>query len=154
MAKNISKCSSLLENIPVKLFNCVLKSKQSLGQKLLEHYKVSPVFEAETGRYACQIELKTSFNEILSIVKTNDIHFEMEVSIQNLFICAKDNCYYYIYFVFIKVSLPTGLTDNLSLKFVPGIKVLPETLISDDLKEQDLTVTGLDKVLQKVEVSF
>lgn len=40
------------------------------------------------------------------------------------------------------------------MKFVPGIKVLPETLISDDLKEQDLTVTGLDKVLQKVEVSF
>lgn len=86
MAKNISKCSSLLENIPVKLFNCVLKSKQSLGQKLLEHYKVAPVFEAETGRYACQIELKTSFNEILSIVKTNDIHFEMEVSIYNLYL--------------------------------------------------------------------
>ncbi|XP_037824848.1 nuclear pore membrane glycoprotein 210 [Lucilia sericata] len=128
VAKNISKCSSILENIPVKLFSCVLKSKQALGQQLLEHYKIAPVFEAESGRYACQIELKTTFNEILNIVKTNDIHFELEV------------------------SLPTGLTDNLSLKFVPGIKVTPDTLISDDLKEQDLTVTGLDKVLQKVEV--
>lgn len=80
VAKNISKCSSVLEKIPVKLFTCILKSKQALGQQLLEHYKVTPVFEAETGRYACQIDLKTTFNEILSIVKTNDIHFELEVS--------------------------------------------------------------------------
>lgn len=80
VAKNISKCSSVLEKIPVKLFTCILKSKQALGQQLLEHYKVTPVFEAETGRYACQIDLKTAFNEILSIVKTNDIHFELEVS--------------------------------------------------------------------------
>ncbi|TMW41968.1 hypothetical protein DOY81_012952, partial [Sarcophaga bullata] len=127
VAKNISKCSGLLENVPVKLFNCVLKSKQALGQQLLEHYKTTPVFVAETGRYACQIELKTSFNEILSIVKTNDIHFELDVSLKN------------------------GLTDKLSLKFVPGIKVMPDSLVSDELKEQDLVVTGLDKVLQKVE---
>lgn len=70
-----------MENVPVKLFNCVLKSKQALGQQLLEHYKTTPVFLAETGRYACKIELKTSFNEILSLVKTNDIHFELDVRI-------------------------------------------------------------------------
>ncbi|XP_013110354.2 nuclear pore membrane glycoprotein 210 [Stomoxys calcitrans] len=128
VARNISKCSSVLDKIPVKLFTCVLKSKQSLGQKLLEHYKVTPVFQAESGRYACQIDLKTNFNEILSIVKTNDIHLELEV------------------------SLPNGLTDNVSLKFVPGIKVSPEAFVSDDAPEQDLTITGLDKVLQKVEV--
>lgn len=87
VAQNISKCSGLLENIPIKLFSCVLKSKQSLGQKLLDHYKVSPVFEAESGRYTCQIQLKTTFNEILSIVKTNDIHFELEVRKNRLYTC-------------------------------------------------------------------
>lgn len=30
---------------------------------------------------------------------------------------------------------------------------MPDSLVSDELKEQDLVVTGLDKVLQKVEVS-
>ena len=79
VAQNISKCSNVLEKVQVKLFSCILKSKQALGIKLLEHYKITPVFETETGRYACQIELKTSFNDILSIVKTNDIHFELEV---------------------------------------------------------------------------
>lgn len=84
MAKNISKCSSMLEKVPVKLFTCTLKSKQALGQNLLEHYKVTPVFEPESGRYACQIDLKTTFNNILSIVKTNDVHFELEVSFLTL----------------------------------------------------------------------
>ncbi|XP_054736969.1 nuclear pore membrane glycoprotein 210 [Anastrepha obliqua] len=128
-ARNISKCSSALERIPtVKPFTCRLTSKQSLGQQLLEHYVVTPIFEADTGRYACQIELSSNFNEVLSIVKTNDVHFDLEA------------------------QLPNGLSDVMSLKFVPGVRVTPQTLQATELKEQDLTITGLDKVLQKVEV--
>lgn len=41
----------------------------------------------------------------------------------------------------------------MSLKFVPGVRVTPEALEATELQEQDLTITGLDKVLQKVEVS-
>ncbi|XP_036332453.1 nuclear pore membrane glycoprotein 210 [Rhagoletis pomonella] len=129
LARNISKCSSALERIPaVKLFKCRLTSKKSLGQQLLEHYVVTPIFEADTGRYACQIELSSDFNEVLSLVKTNDVHFDLEA------------------------QLPNGLSDVMSLKFVPGVRVTPETLETTELKEQDLTITGLDKVLQKVEV--
>ncbi|XP_017475725.1 PREDICTED: nuclear pore membrane glycoprotein 210 isoform X2 [Rhagoletis zephyria] len=129
LARNISKCSSALERIPaVKLFKCRLTSKKSLGQQLLEHYVVTPIFEADTGRYACQIELSSDFNEVLSLVKTNDVHFDLEA------------------------QLPNGLSDVMSLKFVPGVRVTPETLEATELKEQDLTITGLDKVLQKVEV--
>ncbi|XP_067631860.1 nuclear pore membrane glycoprotein 210 [Eurosta solidaginis] len=130
ISRNISKCSSAIErSIPtVKLFTCRLTSKQSLGQQLLEHYKATPIFEADTGRYACQIELSSNFNDVLSIVKTNDVHFDLEA------------------------QLPNGLSDVMSLKFVPGVRATPETLQATELKEQDLTITGLDKVLQKVEV--
>ncbi|XP_020712667.1 nuclear pore membrane glycoprotein 210 isoform X1 [Ceratitis capitata] len=128
-ARNISKCSSVLERMStVKLFTCRLTSKQSLGQQLLEHYVVTPIFEADTGRYACQIELSSNFNEVLSIVKTNDVQFDLEA------------------------QLPNGLSDVMSLKFVPGVRVTPAALEASELKEQDLTITGLDKVLQKVEV--
>ncbi|XP_014100175.2 nuclear pore membrane glycoprotein 210 [Bactrocera oleae] len=129
LARNISKCSSALERMStVKLFSCRFASKQSLGRKLLEHYVVTPIFEATTGRYACQIELSSNFNEVLSIVKTNDVHFDLEA------------------------QLPNGLSDVMSLKFVPGVRVTPEALQATELQEQDLTITGLDKVLQKVEV--
>lgn len=49
--------------------------------------------------------------------------------------------------------MPNGLLDSMSLKLVPGVKVIPEALVMADLKELDLTISGLDKILQKVEVS-
>lgn len=55
--------------------------------------------------------------------------------------------------VALQAQLPNGLSDVMSLKFVPGVRVTPETLQATELQEQDLTITGLDKVLQKVEVS-
>ncbi|XP_037941866.1 nuclear pore membrane glycoprotein 210-like [Teleopsis dalmanni] len=128
IAKNVSKCSNIVEKINAKLFTCRLTSKQALGQKLLEHYKVRPIFESSSGRYACEIDLISNFNEVFSIVKNNDVHFELEA------------------------QLPNGLSDSLSLKFVPGVKVLPDALYANNLNEQEITITGLDKILQNVEV--
>ena len=82
-AKNRSECSNLLLDdktiAPEKLFSCRLSSTQPLAQQLLKHYKVMPIFEPETGRYACQIDLTSDFNTVLTIVKTNDVHFELKV---------------------------------------------------------------------------
>uniref|UniRef100_A0A1A9WQW2 BIG2 domain-containing protein n=1 Tax=Glossina brevipalpis TaxID=37001 RepID=A0A1A9WQW2_9MUSC len=130
VAKNITRCSSMLDKMPNKLFKCQLRSEQSLGKELMQHYQVAAIFDHAIGRYACDIYLKTSFDEVFGIIKNNDVNFDLEVVMFN------------------------GLTDSLSLKLVPGIKVIPDALLADNAKEQDLTITGLDKVLQKLEVSF
>ncbi|XP_055917855.1 nuclear pore membrane glycoprotein 210 [Eupeodes corollae] len=129
IAKNISKCSNLIDKVPINFFTCHLTSKQQqLGALLLDHYKVMPYFDAELGTYACQIDLTTTFNDVLNIVKTNEVNFELEA------------------------RLPNGLTDVITLKFVPGIRVTPEQMYVADIGQQDIIITGLDKVLQKIEV--
>ncbi|KAI9583399.1 hypothetical protein GQX74_005147 [Glossina fuscipes] len=130
VAKNVTRCSSMLDKMPNKLFKCQLRSENSLGKQLLQHYQVAGIFDHEIGRYACDINLKTSFDDVLNLIKNNDVHFDLEV------------------------VMFSGLMDSISLKLVPGIKIIPDILLADNAKEQDLTITGLDKVLQKLEVSF
>lgn len=50
--------------------------------------------------------------------------------------------------------MPNGVLDTMSLKMVPGIKVSLESLQVHDLKSQELHISGLDKALQKLQVSW
>lgn len=50
--------------------------------------------------------------------------------------------------------MSNGLSDVSLLKFIPGIRVSPDAMSIDDVSQQSIVITGLDKVLQKVEVSF
>lgn len=50
--------------------------------------------------------------------------------------------------------MPNGNLGTMSLKLVPGIKVSLESLQVHDLKSQELHITGLDKALQKLQVSL
>lgn len=54
----------------------------------------------------------------------------------------------------LKAKLSNGLSDVASLKFIPGIRVSPDAMTIDEVSQQGIVITGLDKVLQKVEVSF
>jgi len=50
--------------------------------------------------------------------------------------------------------MPNGVMDTMSLQLVPGIKVSLESLHVRDLKSQELQISGLDKALQKLQVSW
>ncbi|XP_017017075.1 nuclear pore membrane glycoprotein 210 [Drosophila kikkawai] len=127
-AQNASKCANQLEKVPVDVFNCRLIGKEVLGRQLLKLYKVEAAFDVVAGQYSCKLKLLSSFTELLAIVKTNEVRLEIEA------------------------AMPSGISDTMALKLVPGIKVTPESLRVTDLKPQELHISGLDKALHRVQV--
>nr|NP_001260714.1 glycoprotein 210 kDa, isoform B [Drosophila melanogaster]NP_610184.2 glycoprotein 210 kDa, isoform A [Drosophila melanogaster]A1Z6H7.1 RecName: Full=Nuclear pore membrane glycoprotein 210; Short=Nuclear pore protein gp210; AltName: Full=Glycoprotein 210 kDa; AltName: Full=Nuclear pore membrane glycoprotein gp188; AltName: Full=Nucleoporin Nup210; Short=Nup210; Flags: Precursor [Drosophila melanogaster]AOQ12760.1 Gp210-PA [synthetic construct]AAF57309.2 glycoprotein 210 kDa, isoform A [Drosop len=128
IAQNVSKCARELGSVPVNFFTCRLAAKDALGRNLLKMYKVDALFEPSIGQYSCRLQLLTGFIELLSIVKTHDVYLELEA------VVAK------------------GVSDKMSLKLVPGIKVFPESVRVTDLKPHEIHISGLDKALLKVQV--
>ncbi|XP_034650684.1 nuclear pore membrane glycoprotein 210-like isoform X1 [Drosophila subobscura] len=128
IAHNVTKCAVQLDNVPVDVFTCRLVAKDVLGQQLLKLYKAQPMFDAFSGKYSCRLELLSSFVELLAVVKTNDVLLEL------------------------RAAMPNGVLDTMSLKLVPGIKVMPESVQVTDLKPQELHISGLDKALHKLQV--
>ncbi|XP_002004459.3 nuclear pore membrane glycoprotein 210 [Drosophila mojavensis] len=128
MAHNISKCINQLHKIAVEAFTCRLVAKDELGQKLLKLYHVEAIFDVHSSQYACKLVLKSSFTDLLSTLKSNNVQLELEA------------------------AMPNGNLGTMSLKMVPGIKVSLESLQVHDLKSQELHITGLDKALQKLQV--
>ncbi|ALC40423.1 gp210, partial [Drosophila busckii] len=128
IAKNATKCISQLHKLEVDAFSCRLQAKDELGAQLVRLYRVQPVFDEGSMQYACQLQLLSNFNELLSLVRSNNVYLELQA------------------------LMPNGVLDTMSLKVVPGIKVTPETLQMQSLKSQELQVSGLDKALLKLEV--
>lgn len=54
----------------------------------------------------------------------------------------------------LQAAMPNGVLDTMSLKLVPGIKVSLDSLHVNDLKSQELHVSGLEKALKKLQVSW
>ncbi|KAH8416192.1 hypothetical protein KR222_010408, partial [Zaprionus bogoriensis] len=128
IAQNVSKCINQLQQLVVDVFSCRLVAKDELGQRLVKLYHVEAMFDAASAQYACRVELTSNFNELLSIMKANNVFLELEA------------------------AMPNGALDTMSLKLVPGIKVSLESLHVNDLKSQELHVSGLEKALKKVQV--
>ncbi|XP_002059350.3 nuclear pore membrane glycoprotein 210 isoform X2 [Drosophila virilis] len=128
IAHNISKCINQMHKIVVDAFTCRLVAKNELGQKLLKLYQVEAIFDINSSQYACKLLLTSSFTDLLSTLKTNNVYLELEA------------------------AMPNGVLDTMSLKMVPGIKVSLESLQVHDLKSQELHISGLDKALQKLQV--
>lgn len=81
IAKNISNCANFVENVPTKFYTCRLSTKQlQFASLTTDHYKVTAMFDREDGTYSCRIDLLTSLAEVMAVVKSNDITFELEVS--------------------------------------------------------------------------
>ncbi|XP_034654071.1 uncharacterized protein LOC117892141 isoform X2 [Drosophila subobscura] len=92
-------------------------------------YKAQPMFDAFSGQCSCRLEMLSSFLELLAVVKTNDVLLELQA------------------------AMPSGVLDTMSLKLVPGINVMPESVQVSDLKPQELHISGLVKALHKLQVS-
>lgn len=80
--KNITTCgNSILSEMPVNMFTCKLKLVNQENTKVLDNFKVVPVFDKHYGSYACEIQLLTSISELISSLKNLELGFELEVSV-------------------------------------------------------------------------
>lgn len=79
IAQNVSKCINQLQQLVVDAFSCRLVAKDELGKRLVKLYHVEAIFDAPSGQYACRLQLKSNFNELLSIMKANNVFLELEV---------------------------------------------------------------------------
>lgn len=52
----------------------------------------------------------------------------------------------------LQAQLTNGISDTLTLKMIPAIKVFPLQISVEQISQQTITISGLDKVLHSVEV--
>uniref|UniRef100_A0A182PCE7 BIG2 domain-containing protein n=1 Tax=Anopheles epiroticus TaxID=199890 RepID=A0A182PCE7_9DIPT len=129
IAMNVSTCREQVERSYGGLFACKLVVRQGMPE-LLKHFKVAPGYDATIGAYSCNIELLTTLDDVANVIKTSEYTLELEVRL-----------------------LASGLTDTSTLKMVPAVRIEPEAIAVDQISKQSLMIAGLDRVLQKVEVT-
>lgn len=125
----MSTCTSSLQPFSDQFFTCQLKllnQVQHNADKILNILRISTTFDRLIGAYACEIELLTSIGDLIALAKNDDYNFELIAGLNN------------------------GITASSQLKI--GIGVSPSEISLEQLDQQIVSVTGLDKVLQKVEV--
>lgn len=133
ITQNATACSSLLSSaVYENFFSCNLKLLNAPRpdlDALLNLLRALPVFDRNAGAYACEIESRASITDIMAIIKSDDVSLELVV------------------------ALPNGITSSSQLKLVPAINVSPQEIALEKLDQQHVTITGLDKVLQRIEVT-
>ncbi|XP_058458190.1 nuclear pore membrane glycoprotein 210 [Malaya genurostris] len=130
IAQNVSVCAERIERSFSNLFTCKLTAKQNPSSGILKHFKTLPSFDPTIGAYACDINLVTSIEEVTALVKSNEVNIELEVRLQG-----------------------STLSDISTLKIVPAVIVEPEAISIEQIGSQLLTVSGMEKILQKLEVA-
>jgi hypothetical protein len=53
----------------------------------------------------------------------------------------------------LEVRLASGITDTMILKLIPAIKINPKSIYINNLANQEIIVSGMESILQKVQVS-
>uniref|UniRef100_A0A182KGX6 BIG2 domain-containing protein n=1 Tax=Anopheles christyi TaxID=43041 RepID=A0A182KGX6_9DIPT len=129
IAMNVSTCRDQVERSYGGLFACKLAVRQG-APELLKHFKVVPGYDGTIGAYSCNIELLTTLDDVANLIKSNEYTLELEVRL-----------------------LASGLTDTSTLKMVPAVRIEPEAIAVEQINKQSLMIAGLDRVLQKVEVT-
>lgn len=130
IAPNVSVCAETIERAFTGVFSCKLSSRQNPSSGILKHFKTVPSFDASIGAYSCDIDLVTSIEEVTNFVKSSEINIELEARL-----------------------VGSGLADISTLKIVPAVIVDPEAISIEQIATQLVTISGMDKVLQKVEVT-
>ncbi|XP_053675808.1 nuclear pore membrane glycoprotein 210 [Anopheles nili] len=128
IAMNVSTCREQVERSYGGLFACTLVVRQGTVD-LLKHLRTSPGYDPTIGAYSCNIDLLTTLDDVANVIKTSEFTLDLEVRL-----------------------LASGLTDTSTLKVVPAVRVEPEEIPVDQIGKQSLMITGLDRVLQKVQV--
>lgn len=125
----MSRCRNLVHKVPANFFSCKLRVIEG-DKRLLESFKSTPIFDNNGGAYACEVTLQTSLTDVIRSINNNEFNVEIEA------------------------ALPNGISDTMTLKMVPAIKVSPTSISLEKLSNQPIHISGLEKVLQFVTVSL
>lgn len=125
IANNPSQCD-FDEKFPIDFLSCKLSSHDDTA--ILKKFETSPVFDKLVGSYACEIQALASLEEITSISRSKTINLQLET------------------------RLSSGIADKMDLKLTPAIQIFPRVFSTDKLNQQEITITGMENILQKVEV--
>lgn len=135
IAKNSTTCLATLDQtIREKFFSCALKlhdPSQSTAAKVLDLLIATSTFDKQFGSYACEIDLKPkiSLTDMINAVQSDDIQLELVATLAN------------------------GISTTTLVKLMPAINVYPLELPVGQIEQQTITVTGIDRILQKVHVT-
>lgn len=127
IANNESQCDDLHENFPIDFVTCKLTSHDDSG--VLKKFETSPVFDKAAGSYACEIRALTSLEDITSISRSRTINLQLEA------------------------RLASGISDKIDLKLTPAVQISPKVFSIDKLDDQEITILGMENILQRVEVT-
>lgn len=127
IANNQTHCDDLQESFPIDFVVCKLSSLDN--GEVLKKFESSPVFDKNAGSYACEIRALASLEEITTISRSRNINLQLEA------------------------RLASGILDKLDLKLTPAVQITPRVITTDQLEQQEITVVGMENILQKVEVT-
>lgn len=127
--KNLTQCLREIQTIvATDYFSCHLTIKQSKMEHILHYFRLTPVFDTKAGVYACVIDPVDPQRALIDIIKSSEVHLYLEARLLN------------------------GVKDVATLNIVPAISITPSIISVDQLDKILITITGLDKIIQKVEV--
>lgn len=134
IAKNSTTCLALLDGFREKFFNCALKlldTTKGNAAKVLDLLTVAPTFDKQFGSYACEIDLKpkSTLSDIISLIESDELQFELVATLKN------------------------GISTTTIVKMMPAINVYPLELALEQIEQQTLTVNGIERILQRVQVT-
>ena len=127
ITNNRSACEDLQDNFSIEFVACKLSSHEDSA--VVKKFETTPVFDASVGSYACEIRALTSLEDITSMSRSKTINFQLEA------------------------RLTSGIADKIDLKLTPAVQISPRVLNIDKLYQQEITITGMENILQKVEVT-
>lgn len=126
IASNLTQCADIQENFPIEFVQCKLSSHEN--ESIIKKFETRAIFDKNIGSYACEIRALVSLEEITSISRSKTINFQLEA------------------------ILASGISDKTELKLTPAVQIFPRLFTIDKLQQQEVTITGMENVLQKVEV--
>lgn len=126
ITNNREICGDLNDNFTIDFFSCKLTSIDD--SEILKKFETAPVFDKSTGSYACEIKALTSLEDITAIARGRTVNIQLEA------------------------RLPSGVSDRTDLKLTPAVQISPRSLTTDQMHNQEITIIGMENILQKVEV--
>lgn len=127
ITNNRDMCEDLEDTFPLDFFSCKLTSIDD--NEILKMFETVPVFVKKVGSYACEIKALTSLEDITAVVRGRTVNLQLEA------------------------RLTSGVSDKTDLKLTPAVQILPKSFTTDQLYNQEITIIGMENILQKVEVT-
>lgn len=127
--KNLTKCLHQIQTIvATDFFSCHLTVKQSSFDHILDYFRVTPIFDTQAGMYACAIDPVGPIRDLTDLIQSSEVQLCLEARLLN------------------------EIKDKAILQIVPGILITPIIMSIDQLEQKIITITGLKKILQRVQV--